>query len=274
MVVSCALQHTQQMDCSARSEVDTDHLHGKSRGVGFEWCDNKQYNIFNIQHFIQWDGPGKTPEIQFLNPMSQTMSENPPDTTGAPSLLADGVLRARDLEKRGLSRQRIQRLTARGELLRLGRGLYSRPDATVTENHTIAQVFARVPEGILCLLSALQFHNLTTQNPWQVWLMIDRHARTPKMNYPPLRVVRSGDEALAAGVEKHEIEGVTVRVTNVNRTVTDCFKYRNKIGLAIALEALKECLAEGRTDRAALHHYAHICRVERVMQPYLEALAA
>lgn len=185
-----------------------------------------------------------------------------------------GILSARELVSKGISRQRIQRLTERGDLVRLDRGLYSRPDSSLTENHTLARICARVPHGIICLLSALQFHDLTTQNPWQVWLMIDRHARAPKLDYPPLRIVRSGGEARTAGVEEHRIEGVTVRVTGVARTVADCFKYRNKIGLDIALEALKECLSERCADRAALHHYARIDRVERVMQPYVEALTA
>lgn len=188
--------------------------------------------------------------------------------------LADGVLPARELVHRGLTRQHIQRLTRRGELVHLGRGLYSRPDATVTEHHTLARVCARVPHGIICLLSALQFHNLTTQNPWQVWLMIDRHARTPALGYPPLRIVRSGGEALTNGVEEHRIEGVIVRVTDLPRTVVDCFKYRNKIGLDVALEALREYLRLPHPDRAAIHEYARLDRVERVMQPYLEALAA
>ncbi len=187
--------------------------------------------------------------------------------------MGDGVLPARELVRRGLTRQRIQALTRRGDLIHIGRGLYSRPNATVTENHTLAQICARAPHGVVCLLSALQFHNLTTQNPAQVWLMIDRHARTPKLEYPPLRVVRSGDDALTAGVEEHVIEGVKVRVTSLPRTVVDCFKYRNKIGLDIALEALKEYLRSPHPDRSSLHHFARMNRVERVMQPYLEALA-
>jgi predicted transcriptional regulator of viral defense system len=190
-----------------------------------------------------------------------------------PSLLDDGLLRASDLTQHGLSRGQIMRLTQQGELLRVGRGLYSRPDATITENHTLAQVCARVPQGVICLASALQFHNLTTQNPWQVWLLIESHARVPKVDYPPLRILRASGEAFTAGVEEHTVEGVTVRVTNVAKTVADCFKYRNKIGLAVALEALKEALGERRTDRAMLHRYARLCRVEHVMKPYLEALS-
>ena len=189
-------------------------------------------------------------------------------------LLDDGLLRASELTRHGLSRGQIMRLTQQGELLRVGRGLYSRPDATVTENHTLAQVCARVPQGVICLASALQFHELTTQNPWQVWLLIENHARAPQMEYPPLRLMRTSGDAFAAGVVEQEIEGVTVRVTNVAKTVADCFKYRNKIGLSVALEALKEALVECHTDRAALHEYARLCRVEHVMAPYLEALSA
>lgn len=188
-------------------------------------------------------------------------------------LLGDGLFRASDLTRDGISCGKVIRLTQQGELLRVSRGLYSRPDAAMTENHTLAQVCARVPKGVICLASALQFHALTTQNPWQVWLLIENHARAPQMDYPPLRLVRAGGDALTAGVVEQEIEGVTVRVTNVATTVTDCFKYRNKIGIAIALEALKEALMEHRTDRATLHEYARLCRVERVMAPYLEALS-
>jgi predicted transcriptional regulator of viral defense system len=187
--------------------------------------------------------------------------------------LDDGLLRVSELTRHGLSRGQIMRLTQQGELLRVGRGLYSRPDATVTENHTLAQVCALVPQGVICLASALQFHELTTQNPWQVWLLIENHARAPQMEYPPLRLMRAGGDAFTEGVLEQEIEGVTVRVTHVAKTIADCFKYRNKIGLSIALEALKEALVERRTDRTTLREYARLCRVEHVMAPYLEALA-
>lgn len=187
--------------------------------------------------------------------------------------LSEGVLRVRDLEQQGLSRQRLHEMTQRGEFVRIGRGLYQHADADFTENIGLAQVCARVPHGVICLLSALQFHHLTTQNPWQVWLMIERHARTPKMDSPPLRIVRAGDAAFTEGVEAHETDGVTVRVTNIAKTIADCFKYRNKIGLDVALEALHEVLRERHTPRTDLLHYARICRVDRVMQPYLEAMS-
>ena len=185
--------------------------------------------------------------------------------------LPDGILRAGDRANHGLSRQQIHRHTVEGRLLHLGRGIYMRRDATVTENHTLAQVCARVPHGVICLSSALQFHGITTQSPWQVWVMIGPHARTPKLDYPPLRIVRSCD--IATGVERRQIEGVTVSITNVARTTVDCFKYRNKVGIDVALEALNEFLRERRSETGLLHRYAGICRVERVMQPYVQALA-
>ena len=193
--------------------------------------------------------------------------------TNPPPQFDDGLLRASDLTRCGLSRGQIMRLTDQGELLHVSRGIYSRPDATVTENHTLAQVCARVPHGVICLASALQFHNITTQNPWQVWLLIESHARAPRMDYPPLRLMRAGGETFAAGVEEHIIEGVPVHVTSAAKTVVDCFKYRNKIGIGIAVEALRESLFERRTDRETIHEFARICRVERVMQPYIEALS-
>ena len=185
----------------------------------------------------------------------------------------DGVLRSRDLEEQGVARQRLHEMVQRGEVIAIGRGLYQRADSNFTENHTLAQVCARVPNGVICLSSVLQFHNLTTQNPWQVWLMIERHAHTPKMDYPPFRIVRSGDGAFTEAVETHDIESVSVRVTCVAKTVVDCFKYRNKIGIDVALEALREALRDRSTDRNTLHHYAGICCVERVMRPYLEAMS-
>jgi predicted transcriptional regulator of viral defense system len=194
-------------------------------------------------------------------------------------LRQSGMLRARDFTARGISRQRLKRLVDSGEIERLGRGLYSLPNTEITRHHTLAEVCARVSHAIVCLSSALQFHNLTTQSPAEVWILIDKEARGPKLDYPPLRVFHASRETLTAGVEEHCIEGVTVRVTNVPKTVADCFKYRNKIGLDVALEALKESLRRdlrtGRrpTTREDIRHYARICHVERVMQPYLEALS-
>ena len=187
--------------------------------------------------------------------------------------LPSGVLRARALVERGISRQQIKELTDTGKLLHLGRGLYSLPDSPITENHDLAQIAARVPQGIVCLSSALQFHNLTTVSPWRIHLMLPRGARLPHIDHPPLALVVAAESAYRAGIEEHIIEGVPVKVTSVAKTVADCFKYRSKIGLDVALEALKQTLEEQRATRADIRMYAQVCRVENVMRPYVEALS-
>ena len=187
--------------------------------------------------------------------------------------LAEGVLRARALVEQGLSRYQIKEMADKGQLLHLGRGLYSLPNSPVTENHDLAQVAARVPHGVICLASALQFHGLTTQNPWRIHLMLRRGARPPHIEHPPLFLVYAGGESYSAGIEEHVVEGVRVRVTGVAKTIADCFKYRSKVGLDVALEALKQTLQEKRATRTEIRCYAQICRVENVMRPYLEALS-
>jgi predicted transcriptional regulator of viral defense system len=190
-----------------------------------------------------------------------------------------GILRTRDFEADGISRQQLKRLTVRGALERVGRGLYSVPGTNITRHHSLVETCMRAPNAIVCLSSALQFHNLTTQCPNEVWIMIDKRARTPKLAYPPIRVFRASGEALTSGINIHQIEGVPVSVTNIAKTVADCFKYRNKIGLDVAIEALKESLRrdpgsrQRHTTRGEIRLYARICRVERVMQPYLEAIS-
>lgn len=195
-----------------------------------------------------------------------------PSNSDPSKTLPDGIHRARDLVTQGFSRTQIQRLTARGELVRLGRGLYCTPTTPVTEAHTLAEVCKRAPRGVIGLTSALQFHQLTTQNPREVFLLLPQGIHAPRLEYPALRIFRASGDALTAGIEEHRIEGVTVRVTNVAKTVADCFKYRRRLGLDIAREALRECLREGRATAAELNHYARLCRVEEVMRPYLEAL--
>ena len=187
--------------------------------------------------------------------------------------LPKGVLRARALVEQGLSRHQIKELADTGRLLHLGRGLYSLPDSPVTENHDIAQVAARVPHGVVCLASALQFHGLTTQNPWRINLMLRRSARPPHIEHPPLFLVYAQGESFHAGIEEHPIEGVNVKVTCVAKTIADCFKYRSKVELDVALEALRQTLQEKRATRTDIRRYAQICRVENVMRPYMEALS-
>jgi len=184
----------------------------------------------------------------------------------------EGVLRPRDLQRKGLPTDYLWRLHQQDKLEKVGRGMYAIPGAALTEHQTITQAARRVPHGVVCLLSALRFHDLTTQSPFEVWMAIDVKARSPKEEIIPLRIVRFSGQALTAGVETHAIEGVKVKVYNPAKTVADCFKYRNKIGLDVAIEALRDCWRKKRATTDQLWHYAKICRVARVIRPYLESL--
>lgn len=184
-----------------------------------------------------------------------------------------GLVRSNALAAYGIPRVELTRAVRRGQLERVGRGLYGLTARPVSAHGTLAEVARRVPKGVVCLLSALRFHDLTTQAPFEVWLAIDNKAATPKLDYPPLRLVRFSGAALTEGVEEHVVDGVTVRVTGVAKTVADCFKYRNKIGLDVALEALREAWVGRRMTSDQIWHYAKIDRVANVMQPYLESLA-
>ena len=183
---------------------------------------------------------------------------------------SQGLIRPRDLESLEISRISLTRAVRRGQLERVGRGLYGLPGRPVSAHGALAEVARRVPKGVVCLLSALRFHGLTTQAPFQIWLAIDNKAVAPKLDYPPLRIVRFSGAALTEGVEEHVVDGVVVRLTSVAKTVTDCFKYRNKIGLDVALEALREAWREKRMAADDLWRCAKICRVANVMRPYLE----
>ena len=186
---------------------------------------------------------------------------------------AQGLIRPRDLIAQGLPRVALTRLVRQGLLTRVARGLYARPDRTVSEHGTLAEVARKHPQAIVCLLSALRVHDLTAQSPFEVWLAIPNKARAPKLEYPPLRIMRFSGAALTEGIEDHQIDGVTVRVTNVARTVADCFKFRNKIGLDVAMEALQEAWANKRINMDELWSYAALCRVANVMRPYMESLS-
>lgn len=183
-----------------------------------------------------------------------------------------GVLRSRDLAALGISRNRLRDLVATGDLQRLARGVYVAADHDLTEKHSLAVACTLVPHGVVCLLSALVFHGVTVQNPSEVWLAVDPWARKPAQSSPPMRIVRFSGEALTHGVETHEVEGATVKVYSLAKTVADLFKYRNKIGLDIALESLREALRTRRATIDAVLRAAKVCRVEKVMRPYLEGL--
>ena len=184
-----------------------------------------------------------------------------------------GILRPRELDRYGLPRQYLHRLYRRGQLIRLARGLYALPDHDLTEHHDLAEAGSRVPHGVVCLLSALRFHDLTTQLPRAVWMAIEQKAWRPQGLAVPLRLVYMSGRAFEAGIETHQIEGVTVRVYSAAKTVADCFKFRNKIGLDVATEALRDYRRRHPQGLDDLWRYAKIDRVGRVIRPYLDMLS-
>ena len=183
-----------------------------------------------------------------------------------------GMVRPRDIEAIGLPREYLIRLHRQGKLSRSGRGIYALPDANVTERHSYAEVAKRVPEAVICLLSALAFHEITTQSPASVWIALRQGARRPSLTSPSLRIVRLSGLSLTEGIENHQVEGVPVRVYSAAKTVADCFKFRNKIGLDVAIEALKDCLRQKKASVNEIYRYAKVCRVSNVIRPYMEAL--
>ena len=183
-----------------------------------------------------------------------------------------GSLRPRDLTAYGIPPRYASRLARDGVLERIDRGLYILADGDIHEHQTLAEVSRRMPHAVICLLSALRFHDLTTQAPFEVWVMVDVHAYVPRATQLPVRVVYASGAALTEGVEERRILGVSVHVTSPAKTVADCFKYRSKVGLDVALEALRETWRERRATMDELWRYAQICRVARVMRPYLESL--
>lgn len=184
------------------------------------------------------------------------------------------VLRAADVLAHGWSPQLLLSLHQAGKLQRVTRGLYSLPDAEITEYQTLIEVCQRVPKAVLCLLTALQYHGIGTQMPHEVWVALPEGTQTPALDYPTLRIARLRGDAYSEGIQTVTEHGVPIRVYGVAKTVTDCFKFRNKIGLDVALEALKESWRSRKVTMAELNRFAKINRVERVMQPYLEAMAA
>jgi predicted transcriptional regulator of viral defense system len=185
-----------------------------------------------------------------------------------------GSVSRQEVAEAKIHTQTLSRLVRAGTLERVARGRYRLPNAPVTEHHGLALVAAAAPKAVICLLSALSFHQIGTQLPHEVWIALDRRNRRPSLTYPRLHVVRFGGDALTEGVETHRIEGETVRVYSVAKTIADTFKYRNKIGLDVALEALREAWRARRFTMDKVYLYARVCRVERVMRPYLEALVA
>lgn len=183
-----------------------------------------------------------------------------------------GILRASDLNGIGIPRVYLTRLTASGQLEKAGRGLYQFPGKHLSEHEGLVAVATRVPQAVFCLLTALQFHELTTQLPRQIWIAMPRGSHTPKLDYPPVKMIQFSNEAYSQGIEVHECDQVKLRVYSIAKTIADCFKHRNKIGLDVALEAMKEARSRKSVSADELWRYAKICRVANVMRPYLEAL--
>ncbi|MBI5889380.1 MAG: type IV toxin-antitoxin system AbiEi family antitoxin domain-containing protein [Nitrosomonadales bacterium] len=184
-----------------------------------------------------------------------------------------GTARSRELVAAGITRSQISRMVAANQLLRVARGLYAMPGYQSGEHGALVEVAKRAPDALFCLLTALRIHDLTTQSPFEVWIAIGNKSHPPRMEYPPLRTTRFSAAALTTGVETRRVDGVKIQVTSVAKTVADCFKFRNKVGLDVALEALREARRAKKASADELWRYAKINRVTNVMRPYLEAVA-
>jgi predicted transcriptional regulator of viral defense system len=182
------------------------------------------------------------------------------------------LVRARDLERARIPRNYLKRLVERGELQKVERGLYTTEALPVSEHISLLEVSRRVPKGVICLLSALNFHGIGTQLPHQVWIAIDVKAWTPRIASPAVRIVRFSGEGLHFGIQEKEVSGGKIRVYSPAKTVADCFKFRNKIGLDVALEALRDCFRQKKATMNQLWEAAKVSRVANVMMPYLESL--
>lgn len=184
-----------------------------------------------------------------------------------------GIARPRELSALGISRAALSDMVTNGLLRRDGRGLYSLADSDMTEHRSLAEIAKRIPKGVICLLSALRFHDLTVQNPHEVWVAIEGKSWRPTFDYPSVRVLHFSGKAWTEGVERHFIDGVQVQVTSVAKTIADCFKFRNKVGLDVALEALQDAWRKKKLNTDDLWQCAEVCRVLRIVRPYLDTLA-
>lgn len=183
-----------------------------------------------------------------------------------------GVIRPKDLAKYGIAREYLFRLYRKGILERPERGIYVLPKKDLGEHQSIAEVCKKVPGGVICLLTALRFHEIGTQSPFEIWMAIDNKARRPQLKSVALHIVRFSGKAFKEGIETHDIKGIKVRVYKPAKTVVDCFKYRNKIGLDVAIEALRECYRAKKCTVDEIWHYAKVCRISNVIRPYMEML--
>ena len=217
--------------------------------------------------------------LTYNNVLQHTQKMKPhPDSTHEQAILAlarrRSLLRARDLAEHQLPTVVLSRLVTAGKLKRVARGVYSLPGRRLSEHRSLAEVALRVPRGVICLLSALRVHGIGTQAPFEVWLAIPHRSQPPRLDQPSIHAVRMSGIALTEGIEQVEVDGVKVPIFNADKTVADCFKYRNKIGLDVALEALRDGWTQRKLTMDGLWHYATIDRVANVMRPYLESVTA
>lgn len=183
-----------------------------------------------------------------------------------------GIFRSSDLAKEQIPRVTLTRLLASGQLEKIARGLYCLPHTEFSEKESLAMIAIRVPQAVFCLLTALEIHHLTTQLSRQVWIAMPEKSHIPQIDYPPIKMVQYSGDAWVEGLETIKTPEATLRVYNPAKTIADCFKHRNKIGLDIAIEALKEAYTKKKVSMDELWHYAKICRVANIMRPYLEAI--
>lgn len=182
-----------------------------------------------------------------------------------------GIIQAKDVEEAGISRNYLYMLCKDGFLHKTARGLYTLPDAMRSEHAALAETIKRVPRAVVCLLSALSFHGITTQLPHEVWIAIPRGAWRPRLDYPPLHLTYMSGAAYSFGLQEHNLDGVAVNIYSPAKTVADCFKFRNKIGLDVAIEALRETWRSRKATMNELSEAAKVCKVSKVIRPYLEA---
>jgi predicted transcriptional regulator of viral defense system len=183
-----------------------------------------------------------------------------------------GILRASTAIQLGVPKHVLYEMVKTGKLIREAQGIYRLSESEPLGSPDLVQISLRVPRAVICLISALYFHELTTQIPHQVHFALPRDVKTPKIDYPPIRVFHFSAKPYQAGIVEQMLDGVKVKIYDREKTIADCFKFREKIGLDVALEALRDYLKQPRPSISLLVKYARINRVERVMRPYLEAL--